>query len=195
MLIIYFFFAFYILNPHRAFRKFLNAIEYQDLDAIYEFILDEEKQYGLSKEDVQRLMNWMFYRHAPKVKALHFSPSLADRWLRVPVKWLNGETNQPLTINGRRMVGYVNLFRRPGRWKWQISFTHFVKDYLYLNIAPVKLRRQGWTGEKIGLNPSQYKSLREEVVTRMLRQLGIKEVFPLPAKILKRGKYIVIWEK
>lgn len=167
----------------------------KNIDTIYSLILDEEKQYGLTKDDVRKMINWMFYRHASKVKGLIFPSSPADRWLRVPVKWMNGETNQPLTINGRRLLGYINLFRRPKRWKWQISFTHFVKDYLYFNISPIKLHRQGWTKEKISLHSSIYKQLRQEVTVSILKQLGIKEVFPLPAKILKRGKYVVIWEK
>ena len=184
----------YLLNPYRALNRFLIAIEEKDIDTIYAMILDEEKQYGITKEKIQELMNWMLYRHATKVKALVFPPNLADRWFRVPVKWLNGETNQPLTIKGRRLLGYINLFRPPKRWGWQISFTHFIKDYLYLNIAPIKLREQMGLDKRTISNYSYYKHFREKIVKDMLKQFGIRELFPLPTKVLRKGKYITIWK-
>ena len=41
----------YYLNPYRALNQFLNAIARKDIDTIYMFILEEEKQQNnLNKE-------------------------------------------------------------------------------------------------------------------------------------------------
>lgn len=179
----------YLLSPYRAYARFLKAIEQKDIDTIYSFVLEEEKQGGLRKETVQRLMNWMFYRHASKVRGetVFISPP-ADRWFRAGVQWMNAETGKPLMLRGKKILGYVNLLRPPKQWRWQVSFTHFVKDYLSLNWAPLLLRQ-------LSTDYSTYERLSEEVVSKTLKQLGVDKVFPLPSKIKKRGRYVVIWGK
>lgn len=186
----------YLLSPYRAYTQFLKAIEQKDIDTIYSFILEDEKKDGLRKETVQRLIDWMFYRHAPKVRGetVFISPP-ADRWFRAGVQWTNAETGEPLMLGGRKILGYINLFRPPKRWSWQVSFTHFVKDYLSLNVAPLMLRQQGWTKEKVSTDYGTYERLKDETVLKILSQLGIRKIFQLPSKTKIKGRYIVIWEK
>ncbi len=183
----------YFSNPYRTLNYFLKAIEQKNIDIIYKLVLEEEKQY-LNKRHIEKLLELMFYRHRSKISAVIFPSPPADRWLEVMVKWLDRETGQALVIDGRKILSRIHLFRPPGRWKWQVSFTHFVKDYIYLNIAPIELYHQGWTEENIKLNHTLYEHFRQNITKKLLGQWGIKETFPLPAKILKRGKYIVIWK-
>ena len=77
---------------------------------------------------------------------------------------------------------------------WQVSFTHFIKDHLYLNVSPFILKQQGWTEEKIKNNYKLYTQLREITIENLFKYLGIKKLYPLPSKILRKGRYIVIWQ-
>lgn len=186
----------FLLNPYRVYAQFLDAVERKDINRIYAMVLDEEKQDGLTREMVQRLMDWMLYRHAMKVqgKTVFITPP-ADRWFRAGVLWVNAETDQPLTLDGRRIRGYINLFRPPKRWRWQVSFTHFVKDYLHLNIAHISLRQQGWTEEMVRADRERYERLREDLIAKWLKQFGIIKVFPLPSRTKMRGRYVAIWKE
>lgn len=186
----------WLLDPERALRQLVAAIEQKDIDRVYAMVLDEEKEKGLTKDQVAKALEVLFYRHGQvygEVLGLH---QKADRWAKAYIHWwrIEGGQKKPLPKarrSGPTVIAELHLFRPPKRWRWQFSFTRFVWFVLYVNHSPAK--------EWVQANPSlkgdwgKLRKMMRSWTKEVMGQWGIKEVFPLPVMTKMRGRLMVLW--
>ncbi len=157
------------------------GIEQKDIDCVYAMVLDEEKEKGLTKEQVAKALEVLFYRHGQvyqvygEVLGLHRK---ADRWAKAHIHWwrMEGQQRKPLPKarrSGPTVIAELHLFRPPKRWRWQFSFTRFGWNVLYVNHAPVKAWVQADPSLKRNLG-KVWKMVRLWA-KEVMRQWGIKE--------------------
>jgi len=84
----------WLLDPMRALKGFLEAIEQKDIDRIYSMTLSEERKAGLSKEQVAKVVGDLFYRHGNVKSEILITHRIADRWLYGYVLWWKVENGQ-----------------------------------------------------------------------------------------------------
>lgn len=189
----------WLLDPMRALENFLEAVERKDIDRVYAMALQEEKEAGLTKEQVAKVLEDLFYRHGKVVSEIIVTHWIADRWLYGYVLFWKAEDGEkrPISIANPKfptVVTEINLFRPPRCWRWQVSFTRFAWKLLFSNYAPV----DKWIANNPKLREEKRKivSMKREWARNQLRDLwGIKEVFPLPVTSKVRGKNRVFWGK
>jgi len=189
----------WLLDPTRALKGFVKAIEEKEIDQVYAMVLNEEKKSGLTKEQVAKVLEEIFYRHGEVEGEIILTHRMADRWLYGHVLWwkLEGGQRKPLPKTHPKtptVVVRVDLFRPPWRLSWQVNFSRFAFGLLFYNYVPVrklvaenpKLREERWKIDKVG----------REWARRQIRELwGIKEIFPLPVVTKIRGKMRMFWGK
>lgn len=183
----------YLQSPHRAFKKIVQAMETRNFDLVYQFILDEEKEFGISKETIQRVLEDILYRNAPVVKAIpppilrHISGKrLTEKWpfwsypphYRFYIGWANGVTGKPLPSSRPKVTGgiltlQIELYRPPKRG-WQMSFTKLALTYIALNYPKE---------EAIKITP------------QMFKRWGIKAIYETPPYSIVRNRIHYHWDK
>jgi hypothetical protein len=187
----------WLLDPMRALKGFLEAIERKDVERVYNMTLSEERKAGLSKEQVAKVLNDLLYRHGNVKSEILITHRVADRWLYGYTHWWKIENGQkkllPITRRiGVTVVARVDLFRPPWRLKWQVNFTRFTWELLYRNYAPIKQ----WIAENPKLEEERWElaQMSKEWTKKQMAELwGIKKVFPLPVRARMRGKMRVFW--
>jgi len=187
----------WLLDPMRALKGFLEAIERKDIERVYNMTLLEERKAGLTKEQVAKVLDFLLYRHGNVEAEILITHRIADRWLYGYAHWWKIENGQkkPLPITRRigvTVVTRIDLFRPPWRLKWQVNFTRFTWELLYYNYAPIKQ----WIAENPKLDEERWKlasMAKEWAMKRMAELWGIKEIFPLPVMSRVRGKMRVFW--
>jgi hypothetical protein len=189
----------WLLDPMRALKGFLEAIEQKDIDRIYSMTLSEERKAGLSKEQVAKVVGDLFYRHGNVKSEILITHRIADRWLYGYVLWWKVENGQKKPLprtktESSTIVARIDIFRPPLRLKWQVNFTRFTWGLLYYNYAPIKQ----WITKNPELKEERWKltpMAKEWAKKQMVELWGIKEVFPLPVMARMRGKMRVFWGK
>lgn len=183
----------YLRSPHKAFKKIVRAMETRNFDLVYQFILDEEKEFGISKETIQRVLEDILYRNAPVVKAVpppilrHISGKrLTEKWpfwsypphYRFYIGWANGVTGKPLPSGRPKVTGgiltlQIELYRPPKRG-WQMSFTKLALTYIALNYP---------------------KEEAIKITSQMFRRWGIKAIYETPPYSIVRNRIHYHWDK
>lgn len=183
----------YLRSPYRAFKKIVWAIENRNFDLIYQFILDEEKEFGISKETIQRVLEDILYRNAPVVKAIpppilrHISGKrLTKKWpfwsypphYRFYIGWANGVTGKPLPsgrpgVTGGILTLQIELYRPPKRG-WQMSFTKLALSYVALNYPKEEAIR---------------------VFPQIFKRWKIKAIYETPPYSIVRNRIHYHWDK
>lgn len=187
----------WLLDPKRAFRQFLDAIERKDIDRIYAMVLNEEKEAGLTKEQVAKALDFLLYRHGQIQGEVILADWETDRWFIADVHWWKVEGQKLLPLPKTRRTGptvvvRLHFFRPPRRLRWQVNFSRFVWFQLYFNLAPVRV----WVRQNPQLKKDLWKleKMRRDWAREVMRkEWGIKEVFPLPVMTKTRGRYVIIW--
>lgn len=190
----------WLLNPMRALKGFLKAIEQKNIGRIYSMVLWEEKEAGLTKEQVAKVLEDTLYQGQGDVECeVIVTHWIADRWFYGYVLFWKTEDGKrkPLPRTNAKhptVVAEINLFRPPRRWGWQISFTRFAWRLLFSNYAPV----DRWVANNPKLKEEKRKIvlMRREWARKQMRDLWeIREVFPLPVMSKMRGRNRVFWGK
>lgn len=188
----------WLLDPMRALQQFLDAVARKDIDCIYTMVLQEEKEAGLTKDQVAKALDVLLYRHGQVQGTVILADWRANRWFIADVHWwkMEGEQRKPLPKARRRgptVVVRLHFFRPPMRWRWQVSFTRFVWFQLYVNHSPIS----SWVKQNPQLRkqPGKLEEMAKEWAREQMRQWGIKEVFRFPVMTMTKGRYVVIWGK
>jgi hypothetical protein len=189
----------WLLDPMRALEGFMRAIEVKDIDRVYAMVLNEEKEAGLSKEQVAKVLEEIFYRYGEVEGEIILTHRIADRWFYGDILWWKLEKGQrkPLPKTHPKkptVLARVHLFRPPWRLKWQVNFSRFAFGLLFHNHVPIrklvsenpKLREERWKIDKVA----------KEWARSQIKELwGIKEIFPLPVTAKVKGKMRMFWGK
>lgn len=184
-------FVAYLRSPYRIFRQIVNAIERKDIDTVYEFILEEEKKMGITKEIVHQVLNDILYKNATVVKACRTPlEQIQGRvvrdayWFlgwgniyRFYSGWMDGMTSKPFPsfrkITKGVMTLRIELYRPSGRG-WQMSFTQFALSYIVLNFPRGKA---------------------PQLFRLFFKKWGISAIYDLPPHVLIRGRVHILWDK
>lgn len=189
----------WLFNPMRAMECLLKAIEQKDINQVYSMTLQEERETGLSREQVAEVLEYTLYKYGDVDCEIIVTHWIADRWFYGYVLFWKAEGNKrkPLPTTNPKLptiVAEINLFRPPQRWGWQVSFSRFAWRLLFSNYAPV----DKWVANNPKLKEEKWKIvlMKKEWARNQMRTLGgIREVFPLPVMSKMRGKNRVFWGK
>jgi hypothetical protein len=174
-------------GPYRAFRVIVSAMERKDIDLLYEFVLDEEKKMGVTKEKVAQALGDILYHRADVVKAIPVKRmgygKVMDEMYRFHVAWADGITGKPFP-SFRKVIGLMTLrlelYKAPKR-RWKFSFTIMARSYFLINLPFVT---------------SDGKPLpRRKYVQQAFARWGIPGVFKPPPYLIIKGRKKFVWER
>jgi len=173
---------YYLRSPYRAFRQIVSAIERKDIETVYEFVLDEEKQMGITKEVVSYVLEDILYKNAKMVRACRtplekIQGKVGDNFYRFYCGWVEGATGKPLPsfreITRGVMTLQIDLYHPTGRG-WQMNFTKMALSYFALNFP------QDQAGQ----------------VSRLyFQKWGISVIYERPSYIVIHGRIKYLWDK
>lgn len=171
----------YLRSPYWAFRQIVSAIERKDIDTVYDFVLDEEKKAGITKEVVSRVFEDILYKHAKIVRACRtplekLQGKESSDFYRFYCGWMDGLTGKPLSSfrkTGRVMTLQIELYRPTGRG-WQMNFTKMALSYFVINFP------QDQAGQAFRL---------------YFKKWGISGIYGRPPHIVVRGRIKHLWDK
>lgn len=156
-------------GPEAVFQRFISAIKQKDTDTVYALTAPLDKtNFGVTKDVVAKSLDTLLYKKASQVDASVFrAPGPIDfppDWRIWTVSWLDAATGRALPTLNQTKQCLTSVSVVPTDEGWRVAFSDFVNSFFRQNV----------------INPQPNISKPQEYALRLVRQLGVKDVYPEP---------------